>query len=78
VFAERALTALPWTLLLLLCVTIGLAPFHPPHLVTKLRMLVEGRLVRPLDWVDLFLHMTPWLLLVAKAVLAGGRAVLRS
>ena len=77
-FAARALTALPWTLIFLLCVTVGLAPFHPPHLVVKLRMLVEGRLVRPVDWGDLFLHMSPWLLLIAKAVLVGGRAVLRS
>jgi hypothetical protein len=78
VFAARALTALPWTVLVVLCVTVGLAPFRPPHVVTKLRMLVEGRLVRPIDWVDLFLHMSPWLLLIAKAALVGGRAILRA
>jgi hypothetical protein len=78
VFVERALTALPWTLILLLCLTVGLAPFRPPHVAAKLRMLVEGRLIRPVDWVDLSLHMSPWLLLVAKAALVGGRALLRS
>ena len=77
-FAERALTALPWTVLLVLCVTVGLAPFRPPHVITKLHMLVEGRLVRPVDWVDLFLHASPWLLLIAKALLVGGRTILRS
>jgi hypothetical protein len=77
-FAARALTALPWTVLLVLCVTVGLAPFRPPHVVTKLHMLVEGRLVRPVDWVDLFLHASPWLLLIAKALLVGGRTILRS
>jgi len=78
VFVERALDALPWTVLFALCVTVGLAPFRPPHVVTRLRMLIEGRLVRPVDWVDLVLHLSPWLLLLAKAALVGGRAVLRS
>jgi hypothetical protein len=78
VFAERALSALPWTVAVLLCLTVGLAPFHPPHLVTKVRMLVEGQLVRPLDWFDLILHLTPWLLLTAKAVVAVGRSLASS
>ena len=59
---------LPWALIVLLCLTLGLAPFAPPHLVEKLQMLFQGRLVRPIDWFDLVLHATPWLLLVLKAV----------
>lgn len=71
-FAERALTAVPWSVLVLLCLTLGLAPFHPPHLVSKFRMLFTGRLVRPLDWLDFVLHLSPWLLLVAKTGVSIG------
>jgi len=62
------LDKIPWALVVLLCLTLGLAPFAPPHLWEKLVMLVKGRLVRPLDWFDLALHSAPWLLLLAKAI----------
>ena len=48
--------------------TLGLAPFTPPHIVEKLRMLSQGKLVRPLDWFDLLFHGFPWVVLVAKLV----------
>ena len=64
---------LPWSLLVILCLTLGLAPFTPPHVWEKLRRLVRGELVRPLDWLDLLLHGVPWLLLLAKV----GRGFLR-
>lgn len=57
-----------WSLAILLCATLGLAPFHPPHIVEKLQMLAAGTLVRPLDWFDLVLHASPWALLLLKAV----------
>jgi len=69
----RALAALPWSAVLLLCLTVGLAPFRPPHIVTKLAMLFQGRLTRGIDWFDLVLHSTPWLLLLAKAGVAAAR-----
>lgn len=62
------LDSIPWTVLILLCLTIGLAPFAPPHLYEKLRMLMEGRLVRAIDWFDLLLHAIPWLLLLLKGI----------
>ncbi len=62
------LDQIPWTVVLILCLTVGLAPFAPPHLWEKLQMLLEGRLVRLIDWFDLLFHATPWLLLVLKAV----------
>ncbi len=62
------LDQIPWTVVLILCLTVGLAPFAPPHLWEKLQMLLEGRLVRPVDWFDLMFHAAPWLLLVLKAV----------
>lgn len=57
---------MPLGAILIVCVTLGLAPFSPPHVVEKLTMLVQGTLVRPIDWFDLLLHGTPWLLLVLK------------
>lgn len=52
---------------IVLALTLGLAPFMPePHLFEKMRMLMQGQLVRPLDVFDLLLHLTPWLLLAAK------------
>ena len=54
-------------LLVLVCATLGLAPFLPePHIWEKLKMLAAGELSRPIDIFDLFLHGTPWLLLIAK------------
>ena len=57
---------LHWGIILLLCATIGLAPFSPPHIVEKLSMLIKGNLIKPLDWFDLFLHGIPWILLILK------------
>ena len=57
---------IPWGLVILLCLTLGLAPYSPPHIVEKLRLLAAGELKRPIDWFDLCLHGAPWLLLAAK------------
>ena len=65
---NRFLTSFPLPVVILLCLTIGLAPFNPPHVWEKLQMLVNGQLVRPLDWFDLFMHGTPWVLLILKVV----------
>ena len=65
---EKFVSSLPWGLLVIACLTIGLAPFNPPHIWEKLQMLSRGRLVRPLDWFDFFLHGIPWLLLVLKTI----------
>lgn len=64
---------LPWALIGLLCLTLGLAPYAPPHVVEKLQMLFQGRLVRPIDWFDLALHSLPWILLLLKGIRALGR-----
>lgn len=61
---------LPWVAVILVCLTLGLAPFVPePHIVEKLRMLVKGTLVRPLDIFDLLLHAAPFLVLLVKLAL---------
>lgn len=58
---------IPLSLLIVLSLTLGLAPFAPqPHLWEKLRMLAAGELTRALDIFDLLLHGSPWLLLIGK------------
>ena len=57
---------LNWGMVVILCVTLGLAPFSPPHIIEKLSMLIKGNLIKPLDWFDLFLHGIPWIILVLK------------
>jgi hypothetical protein len=66
---------LPLGLVVILALTLGLAPFVPePHLWEKLKMLAAGSLTRPIDIFDLLLHGLPWLVLIAKlGLLAGGR-----
>jgi hypothetical protein len=65
------MSRLSWPVIALLCLTIGLAPFKPPHVVEKLGLLLGGELVRAVDWFDFALHGSPWLLLAAKAALAA-------
>ena len=57
---------IPLGVIIILCITLGLAPFNPPHVLEKLAMLANGNLVRPVDWFDLFLHGAPWLILLLK------------
>jgi hypothetical protein len=65
------MSKLSWSAIVLLCLTIGLAPFSPPHVVEKLSLLLRGELIRAVDWFDFVLHGFPWLLLAAKAVLSA-------
>ena len=61
------LDKIPWVILIPVAVFLGLAPFAPePHLVEKLRMLVQGTLQRPMDIFDLLYHSLPLLLLAGK------------
>ncbi len=64
---------LSWVVVIAACLTLGLAPFSPPHLVENLQMLASGTLSRPLDWFDLCMHATPWLLALVKGVLSVTR-----
>lgn len=60
---------IPWPVLLMVCATLGLAPFFPePHIWQKLNMLMQGTLSRPIDILDFLFHGTPWVLLVLKLV----------
>ena len=58
---------LPWSLVLIAAVLLGLAPFFPqPHLVEKLRMLADHTLKRPIDIFDLLYHALPVIILLIK------------
>ncbi|RME17807.1 MAG: RND transporter [Bdellovibrio sp.] len=69
------LNQLSWSVLIVACLTLGLAPFVPkPHLIEKLQMLFHGELKRPIDWFDMFMHGVPWVLLILKAALSLKKA----
>ncbi len=61
------IAAVPWGTVVIGCLTLGLAPFAPPHIVEKLQMLFAGKLVKPIDWFDLVFHGAPWGLALVKA-----------
>lgn len=61
------LDQLPWNIVIIACLTLGLAPFVPePHIWEKLKMLAGGTLVKPIDIFDLLMHATPFILAALK------------
>jgi hypothetical protein len=64
---RKLLAYIPWPVVLVMCATLGLAPFVPePHIWEKLKMLFAGDLGRPVDIFDFLFHGAPWLLLIIK------------
>ena len=57
-----------WGVIILICATLGLAPFSPPHIIEKSTMLIQGNLIKPLDWFDFLFHGLPWILLCLKII----------
>ena len=55
-----------WKIIVLLCLTIGLAPFFPePHFWGKLKWIAGGaKGMQLMDWFDTLMHGFPFLLLV--------------
>jgi len=54
------------SLFLIASLTLGLAPFLPePHIVGKIRWVAGGAVgMGSMDWFDLVLHGSPWVLLI--------------
>ena len=54
------------TLILMACLTLGLAPFFPePHIWGKLKWVAGGAHgMQLIDWGDLLMHGLPWVLLL--------------
>ena len=55
---------------IILCLTLGLAPFYPePHLVGKLRWVAGGAVgMQFMDWLDLIMHGAPFLILAGLII----------
>ncbi|WP_298767034.1 hypothetical protein [uncultured Polaribacter sp.] len=64
-----------WILFLLASLTLGLAPFNPPHIWGKIQWLLGGNAfsgnnaMQAKDWFDMILHGTPWVLLLISGLL---------
>ena len=64
-----------WKLFLIASLTLGLAPFNPPHILGKLQWILGGNAfdsklgLNTQDWFDVFLHGTPWLLLIISGIM---------
>lgn len=64
-----------WLLFLALSLSLGLAPFTAPHIIGKIKWLLGGNVfsekggMQLMDWFDVFLHGTPWLLLICSLIL---------
>jgi len=64
-----------WKLFLIASLTLGLAPFNPPHIWGKIQWILGGNAfsgknaMQAQDWFDVILHGTPWVLLVISGVL---------
>lgn len=59
-----------WRIIVLLCLTLGLAPFFPePHIWGKIKWIAGGAVgMKPADWFDLLFHGFPFLLLIRLLV----------
>lgn len=55
-----------WSLVIVACLTLGLAPFFPePHIWGKLKWVLSGaHRMKTIDWLDLLMHGIPWVLLL--------------
>ena len=60
-----------WRIIILLCLTLGLAPFFPePHIWGKIRWIAGGASgMQATDWFDVVLHSFPFLLLIRILIL---------
>ena len=60
-----------WKIVILLCLTLGLAPFFPePHISGKIKWIMGGAVGMQLkDWFDVIFHGFPFLLLIRLVVL---------
>jgi len=64
-----------WKLFLLASLTLGLAPFNPPHIWGKLEWIFGGNAfsgenaMKFQDYFDVFLHGSPWVLLLLSSIL---------
>lgn len=60
-----------WKIVILLCLTLGLAPFFPePHILGKIKWISGGATgMQFQDWFDVLFHGLPFLLLIRLFIL---------
>lgn len=64
-----------WNLFLIASLTLGLAPFNPPHILGKIQWILGGnafsgdKAMELQDYWDLLLHGSPWLLFLSSSFL---------
>ena len=60
-----------WKLIIILCLTLGLAPYYPePHIIGKLKWIAGGANgMELMDWFDTLLHGIPFILLIRLILL---------
>nr|WP_291962019.1 hypothetical protein [Maribacter sp.] len=60
-----------WKLIILLCLTLGLAPFFlEPHILGKLKWIFGGANGMVfMDWFDVVLHGFPFILLIRLIIM---------
>ena len=68
-----------WRLVILLCLTLGFAPFFPePHLFGKIKWIIGGASgMKLMDWFDTLLHGLPFvflLRLIYKSVISTSKS----
>ena len=63
-----------WKTFLIFSLTLGLAPFNPPHILGKVQWVLGGNAFSGKDAMqfqdvfDLLLHGLPWILLIASVL----------
>ncbi len=64
-----------WKLFLIASLTLGLAPFNPPHILGKIQWVLGGNVfsaesgMQGQNWFDVLLHGLPWVLLLTAILL---------
>ena len=60
-----------WRIIILACLTLGLAPFFPePHIFGKVKWILGGaKGMELMDWFDTLLHGFPYVLLIRIIIL---------
>ena len=66
-----------WPLIIIACLTLGLTPYFPePHIWGKIRWIMGGaKGMQGMDWFDVVLHGTPWVLLIRLSIVTAVNAV---
>lgn len=62
-----------WTPIILICFTLGFAPFFPePHVWGKVKWVAGGAVgMQLMDWLDFLFHGFSWILLLRLVIITA-------